>query len=116
MCVEMTKSPMAVFVLQNGASVTVNGVRMIFTADPRFGDSVYFTTEDSDMDGYEKKDAEEMAKLSEDDPHYDFIVKHMGECYYSDFIKHLRPSENGASLFSRNEFFEMFSSGDYVIA
>lgn len=116
MCVEMTQSPMAVHVLSDGAVVTVNGVRMIFTANTAFGGDVYFTTEDSDMDGFDKRDSEEMSKLDKNDPHYDFIVKHMGECYYGEYIKHVRPCERGASLYSREEFARMFATGEFVIA
>lgn len=116
MCVEMTKSPMAVYVLCDGAVVTVNGVRMIFTASAAFGDSVYFTTADSDMAGYDKREAEESAKLDKDDPHYDFIVKHAPAAYYGEYIKHVRNAEYGASLFTRAEFSQMFLSGKFVIA
>lgn len=116
MCVEMTKSPMAVYVLSDGAIVTVNGVRMIFTVPPYPGAYVYFTTEDSDVEGFHKRDAEEIAKLDKNDPHYDFIVKHMGECYYNEYVKHVRRTENGSSSFTREELVEMFQSGDYVIA
>jgi hypothetical protein len=116
MCIEMTQSPMAVFILQDGATVTVNGVPMIFTVPPYPSAYVYFTTADSDIDAFHKRDAEEMAKLDKDDPHYNFIVKHMGECYYDEYIKHVRQTENGSSGFTREELFKLFTTNQFVIA
>lgn len=116
MCVEMTQSPMAVHVLQDGAVVTVNGVRCVFTAKASFGPCVYFTTEDSSMEAYGEREAAEFAKLDKDDPHYDFIVKHAPSVFYGEYIKHVRKVEHGASLLTRAEFEEMFHTGEFVIA
>lgn len=116
MCVELTQSPMAVLILQDNAVVLVNGVRCVFTARPEFGGDIYLTTEDSDYAGYDARDAEEMSKIDKDDPHYDFLAKHMGECYYADYIKHVRRKGSGVGLYSRQEMADMLFSGDYEIA
>ena len=116
MCVEMTKSPMAIHMLQDNAIVTVNGVRMTFHVPTFPSAHVYFMTEDSDVAGFSKRDAEEIAKLNKDDPHYDFIVKHMGECYYAEYVRHVRKTEDGSSGFTREEFYEMFTTNQFVIA
>lgn len=115
MCIEMMVSPMAVHVLRDGATVTVNGVRMIFSAKPEFVDGVYFTTEDSDMDGYEAE-LKTVIESAESEEEKEVLRRYAPEGIYPDYIKHLRPTENGASLLTRREFEELFHSGKFVIA
>lgn len=115
MCVEMTVSPVSVHILQDGSIVTVRGVRMIFTAKPEFVDGVYFTTEDSDMAGFEVE-LKTTIDSAETEEEREVLRRYAPEGIYPDYIKHIRPTENGPSLLTRREFEQLFHSGEFVIA
>lgn len=115
MCVEMTVSPLAVYILRDGAVVTVNDVRMIFSAKPEFMDGVYFTTADSDMPAYEAA-LSALISEAETEDEKETLKRYAPECLYPDYIKHVRPNTNGPSLLTRDEFAQLFKTGDYVIS
>ena len=105
-------NPEAVLTLKHGDVVFVGDRECVFEAGET---RVYFVTSDSDQEAHAAACAKAEAEREPDSPLTDTMI---GCALYSDFIFHVRQKvENGqgAAYLHREEFVEMFKTGNYVI-